>query len=56
MNTNNLNNNNYNISTLAHILRTMYDEGVKNRLGVGAIHIFGIKYGKFYYRKQLFNN
>lgn len=47
MNTNNLNNNNYNISTLAHILRTMYDEGVKNRLGVGAIHIFGIKYGKF---------
>lgn len=47
MNTNNLNNSNYNISTLAHILRTMYDEGVKNRLGVGAIHIFGIKYGKF---------
>lgn len=25
----------------------MYDEGVKNRLGVGAIHIFGIKYGKY---------
>lgn len=47
MNTNNLNNNNYNISTLAHILRAMYDEGVKNRLGVGAIHIFGIKYGKY---------
>lgn len=47
MNTNNLNNNNYNISTLAHILRAMYDEEVKNRLGVGAIHIFGIKYGKY---------
>lgn len=47
MNTDNLNNNNYNISTLAHILRAMYDEGVKNRLGVGAIHIFGIKYGKY---------
>ena len=25
----------------------MYDEEVKNRLGVGAIHIFGIKYGKY---------
>ena len=46
MNINNSNNSNYNTSTLAHILRSMYDEGVKNRLGVGAIHIFGIKYGK----------
>lgn len=47
MTINNSKNINYNINTLAHILRAMYDEGVKNRLGVGAIHIFGIKYGKY---------
>ena len=39
-------NNSHSIIDLAKILREMHDKGVGNRLGVGAIHIFGIKYGK----------
>ena len=47
MNNKAITNNSYSIIDLAKILREMYDKGVGNRLGVGAIHIFGIKYGKF---------
>lgn len=46
MNNKAITNNSYSIIDLAKILREMYDKGVGNRLGVGAIHIFGIKYGK----------